>query len=200
MDPSQPALWVAVAGLSLAAAVASLTWLLLSSRRASGRLRRARESAERLLAEARRESESIRKVAALEGREELHAARESVEREAERKRQELAEQEKRLQERDANIDRKFNLVEKKDAELGVLTRELESRGGRAVSLGAVYKTLDRLEAKGYVASNFGEPTPERGGRGKRLFRVTASGRRVLRQSLAAIHRMSEGLHELLEPQ
>lgn len=79
-------------------------------------------------------------------------------------------------------------------------RELESRGGREVSLGAVYKTLDRLEAKGYVASSVGEPTAERGGRGKRLFRVTASGRRVLRRSLAAINRMSEGLRELLEPQ
>ena len=79
-------------------------------------------------------------------------------------------------------------------------RELESRGGREVSLGAVYKTLDRLEAKGYVASSVGEPTAERGGRGKRLFRVTAGGRRVVRRSLAAINRMSEGLHELLEPQ
>ena len=63
-----------------------------------------------------------------------------------------------------------------------------------------YATLDRLEAKGYVTSSVGEPTAERGGRGRRLFRVTASGRRVLRRSLAAITRMSEGLHELLEPQ
>ena len=44
-------------------------------------------------------------------------------------------------------------------------RELEARGGREVSLGAVYKTLDRLEAKGCVTSSVGEPTAERGGRG-----------------------------------
>ncbi len=128
MDPTQPALWVTVVSLSLLAAIASVTWLLLASRRANGRLRRARELAESLVAEARRESENLRKVSILEGREALHAARATVEREAERKRQELAEQEKRLQERDANLDRKFNLVEKKDTELGALTRELESRG------------------------------------------------------------------------
>ena len=68
-----------------------------------------------------------------------------------------------------------------------------------MSLGAVYKTLDRLEGKGYVASTVGEPTAERGGRSKRIYRVTASGLRVLRGSLAAITRMSEGLRELLDP-
>ena len=79
-------------------------------------------------------------------------------------------------------------------------RELEARAGREVSLGAVYKTLDRLEAKGYVASGVGGPTAERGGRSKRIYRVTASGLRVLRRSLASIARMSEGLRELQEPQ
>src|ERR671910_667432 len=78
-------------------------------------------------------------------------------------------------------------------------RELESRTGRDVSLGAVYKTLDRLEGKGYVASALGEPTAERGGRSKRHFRVTAVGLRLLRRSLAALTRMTDGLHELLEP-
>jgi PadR family transcriptional regulator, regulatory protein PadR len=77
-------------------------------------------------------------------------------------------------------------------------RELEARTGRGVSLGAVYKTLERLEAKGYVSSMVGEPTAERGGRSKRLYRVTASGLRVVRQSLASLARMSDGLHELLE--
>jgi len=78
-------------------------------------------------------------------------------------------------------------------------RELESRTGRDVSLGAVYKTLDRLEGKGYVASALGEPTAERGGRSKRHFRVTAVGLRLLRRSLASLTRMTDGLHELLEP-
>ncbi len=71
--------------------------------------------------------------------------------------------------------------------------ELETRTGRRVSLAAVYKTLDRLETKGLVRSARGEPTAERGGRSKRLYRVTASGLRLLRASLAALARMAEGL-------
>jgi ribonuclease Y len=127
MDPTQPALWMAVAAVSLLAAVASVIWLLLAARRANGRVRRARELAESLVVEAQRESENLRKVAVLEGREELFVARAAMDREAERKRHELADQEKRLQERDANLDRKFSLVEKKDTELGALGRELETR-------------------------------------------------------------------------
>jgi PadR family transcriptional regulator PadR len=42
--------------------------------------------------------------------------------------------------------------------------EICRRTGRAVSLGAVYKTLERLDGKGYVSSFSGDPTPERGGR------------------------------------
>lgn len=78
-------------------------------------------------------------------------------------------------------------------------RELEARTGREVSLGAVYKTLDRMEAKGYVASAAGEATPERGGRSRRVYRVTAAGLKRLRASLAAVARMADGLRELLEP-
>ena len=59
---------------------------------------------------------------------------------------------------------------------GVTVRqEIEARTGREVSIGAVYATLDRLEAKGYVKSRLDEPTPERGGRSKRFFRVTPKG-------------------------
>jgi DNA-binding PadR family transcriptional regulator len=42
--------------------------------------------------------------------------------------------------------------------------EIERRTGRALSVGALYRTLDRLEDKGYVSSAFSDPTPERGGR------------------------------------
>jgi DNA-binding PadR family transcriptional regulator len=72
-------------------------------------------------------------------------------------------------------------------------RELESRGGRRVSLGAVYKTLDRLERKGLVSSAVGPPSPERGGRSKRVYQVTPVGLRQLRASLAAMARMTDGL-------
>jgi len=77
---------------------------------------------------------------------------------------------------------------------GVTVRqELARRAGRAVSLGTVYKTLLRLEAKGLVAARIGEPTPERGGRRKKLYLVTPAGRRALERSLAALRKMSRGL-------
>ena len=57
---------------------------------------------------------------------------------------------------------------------------------------SVYVTLDRLERKGYVTSSFGEPTPERGGKAKRCFGVTKSGRRALSEAEAAISLMRAG--------
>ena len=71
--------------------------------------------------------------------------------------------------------------------------DITARTGRDVSLGAVYKTLERLEDKGLVASRFGEPTAERGGRRKKHFKITAQGERALKQALAAIRNMTEGL-------
>jgi len=47
---------------------------------------------------------------------------------------------------------------------------------------SVYAALDRLQVKGLVASEMGEPTPERGGRAKRYFRVTAKGLRAARDT------------------
>jgi DNA-binding PadR family transcriptional regulator len=72
-------------------------------------------------------------------------------------------------------------------------REIEERTGRRVSIGAVYATLERLEAKGYVSSIAGEPTPERGGRAKRFFRIETDGQRALRNSRAAMRKMLAGL-------
>jgi PadR family transcriptional regulator, regulatory protein PadR len=76
-------------------------------------------------------------------------------------------------------------------------REIEARTGREVSLAAVYKTLLRLESKGCVASGLGAPTAQRGGRGKRVYRMTGAGLRLLRVSLASLARMTEGLQEVL---
>ena len=50
-----------------------------------------------------------------------------------------------------------------DAYGASVRREIETRTGRALTVGALYRTLDRLELKGYVASRVGDPTPERGG-------------------------------------
>ena len=81
-----------------------------------------------------------------------------------------------------------------DRAYGVTVRqEIEARTGREVSIGAVYATLDRLQAKGYVKSQFGEPTPERGGRSKRFFRVTAKGMSAVNQTHHAIQNLTQGL-------
>jgi DNA-binding PadR family transcriptional regulator len=78
-----------------------------------------------------------------------------------------------------------------------ITADIHARTGREVSLGAVYKTLERLEDKGLVASRIGEPTPERGGRRKKFFRIAAIGQRALRQSLSALRSMTDGLESEL---
>ena len=72
-------------------------------------------------------------------------------------------------------------------------REIETRAGRVLTLGTVHKTLTRLEDKQLLESYTGEPSPVRGGRRKRLFSVTRSGRAALRESLAASRRMARGL-------
>src|SRR5436309_13655321 len=59
-------------------------------------------------------------------------------------------------------------------------QRLEAETGSAVALGAVYAVLDRLERKGYVRSAWGETTPQRGGRRKRMSRVPPPGVRALR--------------------
>lgn len=76
-----------------------------------------------------------------------------------------------------------------------IRREIEARTGRSISIGAVYGTLERLEAKGYVSSSLGEPTAERGGRAKRLFRIEVDGERALRSSQDAIRKMTLGLRK-----
>jgi DNA-binding PadR family transcriptional regulator len=77
-------------------------------------------------------------------------------------------------------------------------REIAERAGRTMSFATVYTTLGRLEAKGFVASRLGEPTPERGGRRKKHYVILAEGRRAVRDSLRAIHTMARGLGPSLE--
>ena len=73
--------------------------------------------------------------------------------------------------------------------------DIAERTGRDVSLGAVYKTLERLETKGLVSSRIGAPTAERGGRRKKHFKLAATGERALNQSLNALRNMTEGLEK-----
>ena len=81
----------------------------------------------------------------------------------------------------------------KDAYGVSIWREIGDRTGRDVSLGAVYKTLERLEDKGFVVSREGAPTPERGGRRKKHYRLLAAGHRTLTESIQALRRMTDGL-------
>jgi DNA-binding PadR family transcriptional regulator len=82
---------------------------------------------------------------------------------------------------------------------GVTIRDaLERETSREIALGAIYKTLGRLEEKGFVSSRLGEPTPQRGGRRKKLYRLEALGQRALRQSMADLRRLTRGLGRALE--
>ena len=74
-----------------------------------------------------------------------------------------------------------------------IRREIEDRAGRALTLGTVHKTLTRLEDKQLLESYVGDPSPVRGGRRKRVFSVTRSGRVALKESLAVTRRMARGL-------
>jgi PadR family transcriptional regulator, regulatory protein PadR len=74
-----------------------------------------------------------------------------------------------------------------------IRREIEKRTGRSLTVGALYRTFDRLEEKGYVTSWFSDPTPERGGRSRRYFKVAAVGVRALRESHDALAAMWDGL-------
>jgi len=86
------------------------------------------------------------------------------------------------------------LLRLEDRAYGVTVRqEIEFRIKREVSIGAVYATLDRLETKGYVKSYQGDPTPERGGRSKRFFRVTAKGVAAVNRTQRALQSMTQGL-------
>jgi DNA-binding PadR family transcriptional regulator len=75
---------------------------------------------------------------------------------------------------------------------------IERRTGRRVSIGAVYTALDRLAARGFVASRLGEPTAERSGRRKRLYRLEPVGARALADSIQVLQNMSRGLLRRLD--
>lgn len=72
-------------------------------------------------------------------------------------------------------------------------REIEARTGDAVSLGAVYATIERLEEKGYLRSRAAPGGEERGGRARRFYEVDASGAEALRRALAAVDSMRAGM-------
>lgn len=76
-----------------------------------------------------------------------------------------------------------------------VSQALEEHTGRVVTFGTVHNTLIRLEEKGFVQSELGGATTERGGRRKRLFRVTALGSRALQE----IQQLRQELWQLVPP-
>jgi len=86
------------------------------------------------------------------------------------------------------------LVRLGDQAYGVpIHEEIVRRARREVTIAAVYKTLERPEDKGLIASTIGQPTGERGGRRKKFFRIQPAGRRALTHALASLRRMTQGL-------
>ncbi|HEY7289755.1 MAG TPA: PadR family transcriptional regulator [Vicinamibacterales bacterium] len=86
------------------------------------------------------------------------------------------------------------LIRQGDEAYGVpIADAIEQSTGKPVILASVYNTLERLEEKGLVRSAVGQPTPERGGRAKRYFGVTASGLREVRAAKRALTTLWRGI-------
>jgi|SRR5580658_637294 PadR family transcriptional regulator PadR len=77
-----------------------------------------------------------------------------------------------------------------------IAREVEQGSGKHVALGSVYTALARLEKKGLLASELGEPTAARGGRAKAYFRLTSKGLREVRETQATLTRLWQAIPEL----
>lgn len=74
-----------------------------------------------------------------------------------------------------------------------IRQETESATGQRCSIGALYTTLDRLESKGLITTWMGDATPQRGGRAKRMVRVTEEGIRAASAFHEAVTRASRGV-------
>ena len=86
-----------------------------------------------------------------------------------------------------------------DTHGGAIRSLLEERSGRLGSPGAIYTACARLERRGFIGSQLGDPTPERGGKRKRLYRLRAPGLTALRAAQASHAGMLRGLKAKLEP-
>jgi DNA-binding PadR family transcriptional regulator len=79
-----------------------------------------------------------------------------------------------------------------------IRKALDERVGRSISRSATYITLERLVNKGLLITRMGDPNPQRGGRAKRYFSLTAKGREALRESGRALMLLWAGHETLLE--
>lgn len=78
-----------------------------------------------------------------------------------------------------------------------IREEIQRRTGRSISAGTIYPTLDRLERKGFVASESTEPLPERGGRSRRVYEIRPDGLAALRASSRMLRALGAGFEEVL---
>lgn len=77
-----------------------------------------------------------------------------------------------------------------------ISRELEKYRKRDVAVGSVYAALERLETKGLVTSILGDPTPERGGKAKRFFRITKEGMRQVHEMRRVLTRLWQTMPDM----
>jgi PadR family transcriptional regulator, regulatory protein PadR len=87
---------------------------------------------------------------------------------------------------------------KNDAYGRAILKEVERRLTRPVVAGAIYTTLDRLEAKGLISSRLGSGTPERSGRPRRSYALEPAGLRALNESRTAVQNIWSGIPKLLK--
>ena len=79
-----------------------------------------------------------------------------------------------------------------------IRKEIEGRSDRPVAIGSIYAALDRMERKGFIRSDVGQPTPERGGRAKRFYQVSPPGLEALVDARNTLARFWENLE--LDPE
>lgn len=77
----------------------------------------------------------------------------------------------------------IGILNEEDAYAYRISVEFKTQTGRSISIGATHSTLDRLEDKGFLKSQIREGTSDRGERTKRIYKLTALGKRVLRESM-----------------
>lgn len=82
-----------------------------------------------------------------------------------------------------------------------ISRELDRHREKAVAIGSVYAALERLETKGLITSMLGDPTPERGGKAKRFFRITKEGLRQVHETRRVLTNLWHSIPDLkFDPQ
>ena len=144
---SEPGILAAVGGVALIA-IAAFFFLGRSMGRAAQRAAflaaksTAEETAKRIVGEAEREAESIRKSAVVSGKEESLRLREQWESEASKRREEIERGERRVQERESSLDRKFDLLEQREKEVG---RKASDVGRREKLIADREQEIERLE-------------------------------------------------------